>query len=643
MILRRWPEVKDVIDEQSFDFIYSCLPPLSVPKLVSANHVTSTLQTLQLGARPERPPDDVIVIPSVAADLNLDSFRTMFARHRESLGFPIKLCMEVLDGIRCGWPSLYEGPRNVFQDHSIPLPHVTETAIRDNLLKYRRLGLVLGPFALPPFPCSWCPHEPIIARLFSIPKDKWDPVPGETRSIVNKSFPPGVSVNDLTPRSDRGIKYYTIRDFLRKAADAGSGALMFACDVRYAYKLAVFKPIDWHLQVLHLRGFKEFWVDKSAGFGHVRSGDIFHVLWFVIEAILRLECDCDAIDAYVDNVDVIVPPSTDLDRISTKLMKTLRVLGVPFHEVITTTTRFERHLGWMVDTVLQVAALCPVRVQAWLTFVTSIFDRASASVGEVSRLVAILYFTANVYDSMRSAADYCNKCLGAFQKAADGKARRHFRLSRQFLCGIATMIDLLTTMSPRPLRLFGTSPPTVLCMVDAGLQAVNDVGERWGMGATFTDVFEGCEIKTPAYFYASVIPAEHDALCVRHGSPYLELLNYVTAIQTVIKRLGLHGVVLEMTGDCEPALFALEKRFSAVAPMQQLIAAVDRLCFIHHVVLRIVCKPRAYVYYADLLARAQVELFLTMLQEDDAQGHPLEIASSPVRCENLELPAVNSG
>src|SRR6185295_2444096 len=103
------------------------------------------------------------------------------------------------------------------------------------------LGRVIGPFSRPPFPVPWCNEQPKVCRMFGIKKNKLDWLDPTLRVIFNKSYPGGSSKNDLTPRTDSGLPYWTAYQFLQQIAELGPNTLMAFADVKAAYKLNTVK------------------------------------------------------------------------------------------------------------------------------------------------------------------------------------------------------------------------------------------------------------------------------------------------------------------------------------------------------------------------------------------------------------------
>src|SRR6185503_6726100 len=114
-------------------------------------------------------------------------------------------------------------------------------------------------------------------------KNKLDWLDPTLRIIFNKSYPGGTSKNDLTPRTDSRLPYWTARLFLEQIAKLGPNTLMFFADVKSAYKLLTVNPEDWNLQVFQIGN--EFFVDKTGIFGDVAAGDNWNCFMVVDLAI----------------------------------------------------------------------------------------------------------------------------------------------------------------------------------------------------------------------------------------------------------------------------------------------------------------------------------------------------------------------
>src|SRR5690242_2263284 len=115
-------------------------------------------------------------------------------------------------------------------------------------------GWGAGPFSTPPVPFSRCRKQAILTRAFTIPKHKWAD-DGSLRLIFHKSFPRGISINNLTPRHDASTYYpegkfvnFTVKVLICKIAKAGKGSLLFLFDAKDAYKQLRIRVQDLHQQ-----------------------------------------------------------------------------------------------------------------------------------------------------------------------------------------------------------------------------------------------------------------------------------------------------------------------------------------------------------------------------------------------------------
>jgi alkylated DNA repair dioxygenase AlkB len=186
------------------------------------------------------------------------------------LPLPQKLLNSVIDGLQNNWSTGYRGRAQWAQDHSQQsLEH--QDQILAQLQKDIALGRISGPYDRPPFPNKTCPQQPRVSRVFSVPKNKYNPSDPTRRPIFHFSYPDNLSQNHLTSRNDSGMEYHTFRKFLESIARLGKGTLMCFADVKSAYKLLIIKPGEWFLQVFRIGN--KYYVDKTGMFGAMAAGD----------------------------------------------------------------------------------------------------------------------------------------------------------------------------------------------------------------------------------------------------------------------------------------------------------------------------------------------------------------------------------
>lgn len=148
-------------------------------------------------------------------------------------------------------------------------------------------GWGAGPFHRPPFPNNQSPKQPIITKIFTIPKHKWLD-DGALRLINHKSFPLGKSINSVTPRHDIAtyyppgkFKYFTMAKCLSLLTKAGKGAWITQVDAADAYKQLYVRYEDLHqqcLEVINEEGQKEYYIEYCACFGSIYGNDIYSAL-----------------------------------------------------------------------------------------------------------------------------------------------------------------------------------------------------------------------------------------------------------------------------------------------------------------------------------------------------------------------------
>ncbi len=224
-----------------------------------------------------------------------------------------------------------------------------------------REGKAAGPFRRPPFPNAQCPQQAVVVKDFSIPKDKWNVENEAIRICTNLSFPAGLSVNDLTPRSDDGVQYYTFGKFVAKIVKAGRGAWVVLADVPDAYKQLAVQPSDLWQQVKRVfsgDGTPMYFVELCGLFGGKYAADNWNRFMSILTAILASQGV--AMDFYVDNLDGVHSRATDAVLQERRLRILAQMAGIPLHEI--SRGQSFKHLGWQVDTVRWLLQIAPSRL-----------------------------------------------------------------------------------------------------------------------------------------------------------------------------------------------------------------------------------------------------------------------------------------
>lgn len=460
-------------------------------------------------------------------------------------------------------------------------------------MKNVKKGFVAGPFDVNPYPNTMCDKEAIVALMFSIPKDKWNPESDDVRVLFHKSFPFGESINDYTPRADSGHEYYSVAKWLAKIARAGRGCTHGYFDVIGAYKLLNYAPEDWWQQVCKVRS--KFFVNMTGVFGTVTAGDNWNCLIVFVLLCVKQVLGIPGVDAFVDNVDQVLPPLSpgvpDWKRANAQfdiLRDVFTKLGFPLHEVVRPTTHVDKQLGWEVDTMemwVGVPAIKMVRIKA---LVASWQDRKACTIKELSSMTGQFQYLSGVLRQL-------NSTVGVFiQKKSEWSRSAHkgvFTIPSRIKDALRWLWYLLQSWSGRS-PIIDHFSLTYDCRIiaDAGYNNT-EVGPCFGRGAV-------CAVSR--LYYSAEWSAEEVKGGHPEGSPFFELANYVSAAITWALRGFKH---IHLTGDCEPAIKALWKRYS---PSPSMLSVIRHLDFVS---LRLACtftfdvKPRDFVCVADSLAR----------------------------------------
>lgn len=165
------------------------------------------------------------------------------------------------------------------------LPAEEERKIFEKMEKEVKKGFCLGPFDQCPFPSKWCDKQAIICMLFFRPKHKFTD-DGLFRLIAHRSFPEGISFNDLIERKDSSAfipnyKYFTVRDFIQLLAKLGKGTLI------KTYKQCRMAEGELWQQVYKVG--KKFFIDLGGMFGSRNAGDAWNLLMELMMSSLTLQ------------------------------------------------------------------------------------------------------------------------------------------------------------------------------------------------------------------------------------------------------------------------------------------------------------------------------------------------------------------
>eukprot|EP00808_Paulinella_micropora_P021177 g70801.t1 len=246
----------------------------------------------------------------------------------------------------------YRGVGEFLRDYSVHGDDEVEAKRYAAVLKRVTEGKAAGSFDRPPFPNPSCPHQAIVAREFTIPKDKWNPSSLSIRNINHGSFPRGLSVNDLTPRLDIGVDYFTFAQHISKLAALGPGCWGYGGDVKDAYRQLGVRQQYLYQQVSSVwdsDGIRHFFVELCGKFGQVAAGDNFVRVVTILKIVAKYLPDPIELDNYVDNFVSQAATEVEARAELHKLTSFCKDIGLDLHEVFC--EQRYKFLGWIVDTV----------------------------------------------------------------------------------------------------------------------------------------------------------------------------------------------------------------------------------------------------------------------------------------------------
>lgn len=221
---------------------------------------------------------------------------------------------------------------------------------REKFMENVAEGRMWGPSTLAPFSSfRTCP-------VFSVPKDKYDPLSTRVRMISNFAAGGLQSVNSLcsTPRPvGIHLRPLHLRDKIAQMVAAhGPGVKVWAADIPSCFRHQSMCARLLPLMVYELRSSAhghEYFVDLCNPFGWTPSEWGWQMLLAALLWYLRRH-GCPDVLAYEDNFFHFVPPSEDFDARCTSLDKLMDDAGVPLHERVMGTSF--KGLGWIwhIDT-----------------------------------------------------------------------------------------------------------------------------------------------------------------------------------------------------------------------------------------------------------------------------------------------------
>ena len=490
-----------------------------------------------------------------------------------------------------GSPLNYDGPREVF----VNCPDCSAEDVgplREEMLAGVVRGWYLGPFTRPPFPNSWCADQTRCVPLFCIPKSKWTPEDGKMRTISNYSFEcAGVpSVNGATRRDEPQMEYFQAQGISKAIIRAGQGCLVYCWDVPSAYKTLFTQPSDWSQCCFRLGD--EFFVSMVNDFGSVHAGDEWHRFALAIQFILG-QTAAPKPKFYVDNFFHFFSnsmPSHEADRLVGVIRSTTDELGVRRHEE-QYGSKFDA-LGWHWDTASMCVALKPERRRLVLRVLKDA-TTDKFTLGKLNSLIGVLFHLSRVLPEGRA---FLGRCI-----AVQTSAKRAHRRKQSAVSGTKLMLDVRFWIATVP------TIPSRRLLFDAEWTNGEDVrvytdASSWGYGAV--------NITNSQYVYGPwpehILEKSRRAQAL--SMPWLEMLAVVMAARTWAPNWAGKRVLALV--DCQPAVLAINKNYSADCRMLNLLRNLNTLSIAHAFVIRADRVAGAFNELADPLSRNQLQEFL---------------------------------
>lgn len=253
--------------------------------------------------------------------------------------------------------------------------------------------------------------QAIITKLFTIPKHKWIK-DSDLRLIFHKSFPPGLSINSLTPRHDvasffpkGAFKYLTLAKIMSIIAKAGRGSLITIFDAQDAYKQLLVHIADLFQQVFMAGG--KYYVDFCAAFGSVYGSDSYSCFAYVHCVCLALAARLSVLEVYVDNYFKLTPFTNNNEDTmrnaleeDARMKRELHTSGIRIHQFEGPTTRVT-FIGWDIDTLEMTVSIPQHRMQFMITYLEQWQEKTTFSHKELSSLVGLLIFISQVVGGVK--------------------------------------------------------------------------------------------------------------------------------------------------------------------------------------------------------------------------------------------------
>lgn len=523
-------------------------------------------------------------------------------------GLPRRMWLNVLTGIKEGFPTFYRGRGLILRDYSAGLLPLEEAKAIEKAKESVAKGWALGPFERIPFPNFSSPMQAIVTKLFTIPKHKWIN-DGALRLIFHKSFPRGESINSITPRHDAAsyfpkgaFHYLTLARLLAIITRAGRGCFIITFDAKDAYKQLGVRLEDLFQQVFKAGDL--YYIDLCASFGALYGNDAYSAFAYV-------HCFCLAkatntvgwLFQYVDNYILIVPNQGTNSFVRANLclqnlQREVKASGLLTHEWQGPTHNVT-FIGWDIDTRNFTVSITKERRLLMISFLEKWGVKATASVSELSSLIGLLIFLSQIIGGIKATIGI----LILERTALNRATRSSFTVSDRIRSALAHIAFVLNKWQGQSIifdRCWSNSKPDITVYCDVAIAPEPVPINSFGKGAF---VLPSKEWYSTPWTETELNVAMREK---KHSSTHLELINMLGAVLHFAKTTQK---VLCFC-DSKSAVSIAQARYSATAnkDIETLLRDFDVACCQRNLVVRFRWQSRAFPLpaIADALSRGQV-------------------------------------
>jgi hypothetical protein len=488
-------------------------------------------------------------------------------------------------------------------------------------------GKAAGPYPRPPFPNKNCPHQAIVVRQFTVPKNQWNVECEAVRIITNGSFPRSLATNDITPRGDNGVEYWSFSKFIDAAASLGSGCWVVLADAIDAYKIFGMAAEDLHQQVKMVQdpssGEERYFVDLTPTFGGTFAAD----KWNRFAKCLTLVWRAKGADFnfFVDNFDQLVKTKAEAGALMTRLKQLAEELQLPLHEH--QVAQVFKHLGWSVDLVNFSLSVPPERLEVVLEGLKELQQARSPTIAKYESLMGLFTWLAQVVFWARPALGHMRRVLKGLKVRAmptvyiATRARSAAAWMEAMFRKTGGTVPLTSLIIHgeynRESMCWTGDPACITAWADANLEPES----RWGRAGLIATPGEWQGL----YFNERWTVEQIQKICTTESnakaSPRAELWNILATAWEIHRVTGACKICI--VNDCSPALKAMAKAYSDTKGMQDILDVWLPKLAERGVMVVGVREGRERLMIVDLLARGQVRNAQKLLTENWDWSHGL--------------------